>query len=217
LGVAIQAGDEAKGLKEHDVQLQKEIQCPRCKKKRTSIDRPEIAYIRKVIPINEKMQFRYLYFLVENATEDAKPSPLTIPKSFLFFECKETMRKCVDTIRSWLIWNYGYSWERAVKTVIAYHETVSKNEKTRMYAEFRKEDSRIRIVCGTDAISTDLDVPDVSRVIQVGMVKDGNVDILLQRLGRGGGRANRRWGSSSLRLGGLRRYQMLKVRPQNLR
>jgi hypothetical protein len=64
---------------------------------RTSTSRPEIAYIRKVIPTNQKTQFRYLQFLIEDAaedaaesaaghiTEDAKPTPSRIPKSLLFF------------------------------------------------------------------------------------------------------------------------------------
>jgi superfamily II DNA/RNA helicase len=153
---------------------------------RTSIDRPEIAYIRKVIPTNQKRQFRYLYFLVKDAAEEAKPSPLTIPKSLLFFESRDIMHNCVTTIRNWLITKYGYSLEQARKTVVAYHENVAQYDKTLLYAEFKKEDSRLRIVCGTDAISTDLDVPDVSRVIQVGMERDCDVNILLQRLGRGG-------------------------------
>lgn len=152
----------------------------------TSIDRPEIAYIRKVIPTNQKRQFRYLYFLVEDAAEEAKPSPLTIPKSLLFFESRDIMHKCVITIRNWLMTKYGYSSEQALKTVVAYHEYVAQYDKTLLYAEFKKEDSRLRIVCGTDAILTDLDVPDISRVIQVGMERDCDVNILLQRLGRGG-------------------------------
>ena len=62
---------------------------------RTSTNRPEIAYIRKVIPTNQKTQFRYLQFLIEDAaedvagsaagdiSEDAKPTPSRIPKSGL--------------------------------------------------------------------------------------------------------------------------------------
>lgn len=46
-------------------------------------------------------------------------------------------------------------------------------------------------MCGTEAISTGLNVSDIANVIQVGMVRDGNVNILLQRLGRGGRKGQR--------------------------
>jgi superfamily II DNA helicase RecQ len=59
---------------------------------RTSIDRPEIAYIRKVIPTNQKMQFQYLHFLIEDAAEDANPTPSRIPKS-LFLRKKRHPKK----------------------------------------------------------------------------------------------------------------------------
>jgi superfamily II DNA helicase RecQ len=167
---------------------------------RTSIDRPEIAYIRKVIPTNQKTQFRYLHFLIENAaaagdvaegdagntTEDAKPTPTRIPKSLLFFERKDIMRKCIKTLRCWLVTKCGYSWTQAVDTVVGYHATLAERDKTRIYAEFKSEQSKIRILCGTEAISTGLNVSDILQVIQVGMVRDGNINILLQRLGRGG-------------------------------
>ena len=161
---------------------------------RTSIDRPEIAYIRKVIPPNQKTRFRYLYFLIEDAAKDSKPTPLTIPKSLLFFERKDIMRKCVKIIRSWLITKYGYTWEQAVDTIVEYHATLAENDKTRLYAEFKKVGSKIRIMCGTEAISTGLNVSDIANVIQVGMVRDGNVNILLQRLGRGGRKGQRALG-----------------------
>ena len=76
---------------------------------RTGIDRPEIAYIRKVIRKNQKMQFRYLYFVIENAVKDARPTPSRIPKTLIFFESKKIMRKCMYTIRKWLREKNGYS------------------------------------------------------------------------------------------------------------
>jgi hypothetical protein len=85
---------------------------------RTSIDRPEIAYIRKIIPTNQKTRFRYLYFLVEDAAQGAKPTPLSIPKSLLFFERKDIMRKCVKTIQTWLITKCGYLGKRQLKLLL---------------------------------------------------------------------------------------------------
>lgn len=161
---------------------------------RTSIDRPEIVYIRKIIPTNQKMGFRYLHFLIEDAAEDAKPTPTRIPKSLLFFDRKDIMRKCIKTIRSWIVTKCGYSGKQAVDTVTGYHATLAERDKSRIYAEYKREDSKIRILCGTEAISTGLNVPDILRVVQVGMVRDGNVNILLQRLGRGGRKSQKALG-----------------------
>jgi superfamily II DNA helicase RecQ len=107
-----------------------------------------------------------------------------IPKTLLFFESKKIMRKCMYTIRTWLIEN-GYTWAQAADTVVEYHAT-QKMIKARMYNELKKHDSEIRILCGTEAIATGLNVIDIARVIHVGMVRDGNINCLLQRLGRGG-------------------------------
>ena len=96
------------------------------------------------------------------------------------------MRKCLRTFRVWLITKYGYSREQAIDTIDEYHATLAEDDKTWIYAEFKKKDSKIRLLCGTEAISTGLNVSDIANVIQVGMVRDGNANILLQRLGRGG-------------------------------
>jgi superfamily II DNA/RNA helicase len=152
------------------------------------------VYIRKVIPTNQKTQFRYLQFLIEDAaedaaesaagdiTEDARPTPSRI--SF-FFERKDIMRKCIKTLRHWLLTKCGYSWAQAVDTIVGYHATLAERDKTRIYAEFKRKGSKIRILCGTEAMSTGLNVLNILQVIQVGMVRDGNLNILLQRLGRG--------------------------------
>jgi superfamily II DNA/RNA helicase len=111
-------------------------------------------------------------------TEDAKPTPSRIPKSLVSFEKKDIMRKCIKTLRHWLLTKCGYSWAQAVDTIVGYHATLAERDKTRIYAEFKREESKIRILCGTEAISTSLNVSNILQVIQVGMVRDGNLNIL---------------------------------------
>jgi superfamily II DNA helicase RecQ len=86
---------------------------------RTSIDRPEIRIVKKQIPANKKSKFAYLFFMIENATENGKPTPWRISKGLLFFERKDLMRKCIRTMRSWLLERYGYSSKQATDAIVA--------------------------------------------------------------------------------------------------
>jgi superfamily II DNA or RNA helicase len=60
---------------------------------RTTINRPEIAIIRKELPQNTKSSFRSLYFLFDEAADlqddkPSKPTPERIKKSVIFFDSK---------------------------------------------------------------------------------------------------------------------------------
>jgi hypothetical protein len=81
---------------------------------RTTINRPEIAIIRKELPQKSKFSFRMLYFLFDEATElqdnkPSKPTPEKIKKSVIFFDSKSDIRSCTDTLRSWFVEEKGYT------------------------------------------------------------------------------------------------------------
>ena len=97
---------------------------------RTTIDRPEIAIIRKELPQNSKSSFGTLYFLFDEAADlqdnkPSKPTPERIKKSVIFFDSKGDIRSCTDTLRSWLEEKKGYTVDEARETVREYHATLS--------------------------------------------------------------------------------------------
>lgn len=155
---------------------------------RTTINRPEIAIIRKELPQKAKSSFRTLYFLFEGAIEPQdikpKPTPEKIKKSVIFFDSKRDMRSCIDILRSWLEEEKGYNVDEAKATICEYHATLSEEAKTSLYNEFKKSDSKIRILAATDALSLGCDVQDIEIVVQYGLPRRWNMSTVLQRFGR---------------------------------
>jgi superfamily II DNA helicase RecQ len=96
------------------------------------------------------------------------------------------MRKCIRTMRSWLVERHGYSYKQAADAIVGYHSTIAEADKERLYSEFKKPDSKHRIFCGTDAISVGCNVRVVRNIGQVGMPKEFKINIAMQRFGRGG-------------------------------
>jgi superfamily II DNA/RNA helicase len=108
-----------------------------------------------------------LYFLFEEAAEPRgnkpKPVPEKIKKSVILFDSKSDMRICIDLLRSWLEEEkIGYTVDEAKATVCEYHATLSEEAKISLYKEFKKPDSKIRILAATDALSLGCDVPDIT-------------------------------------------------------
>jgi Helicase conserved C-terminal domain len=87
-------------------------------------------------------------------------------------------------LRSWLVEKKGYTGEEARATVCEYHATLSEEAKERLYSEFKKSDSKIRILVATDALSLGCDVPDIEIIVQYGLPRRWNMSTVLQRFGR---------------------------------
>jgi superfamily II DNA helicase RecQ len=156
---------------------------------RTTVNRPEIAIVRKEIPQRTKSSHRMLYFLVDNLADSEmadkpKPTPQQIKKAVIFFDTKTDMHSCLDTLRTWLEVKKGYSADEPDITVVEYHATLADRDKKRIYEEFKKPDSRIRILAATDALALGCDVPDIEIVVQYGLPGGWNINTVLQRFGR---------------------------------
>jgi superfamily II DNA/RNA helicase len=78
----------------------------------------------------------------------------------------------------------GYSADEPDITVVEYHATLADRDKKRIYEEFKKPDSRIRILAATDALALGRDVPDIEIVVQYGLPGGWNINTVLQRFGR---------------------------------
>ncbi|KIO15701.1 hypothetical protein M407DRAFT_48617, partial [Tulasnella calospora MUT 4182] len=68
------------------------------------------------------------------------------------------------------------------REVEVFHSLRDESTKRRILNEFRKTDSKIRILICTEAAGMGCDIPDVSRVVQYGV--PGSLSIWVQRAGR---------------------------------
>lgn len=156
---------------------------------RTTVNRPEISIIRKELPRRTKSSYRMLYFLLDNSAEFEEadrpwPTPQQIKKAVVFFDTKREMHSCLETLRTWLEDKKGYSTAEANITVVEYHATLGDKDKKRIYDEFKKPDSRIRILVATEALALGCDVPDIEIGVQYALPRGWNINTVFQRFGR---------------------------------
>ena len=153
---------------------------------RTSIDRPEISYIVQQLEPRTISRFTGLYFALDGAIDSNKnPTPLNIVKTVIFIDSRANIQKAMQLMRSWLNQKCPqYTAEIATKVIQPYFSTTSKHDKERIYQEFRKEDSTIRIVIATESLALGIDVPNVKRVIQYRFPIIADLAVLYQRWGR---------------------------------
>lgn len=81
--------------------------------------------------------------------------------------------------------HYGYQEAQARRAVQLYYASLAIADKDRLYKEFRKPNSEIRILLSSDALAHGADIPDIDCVAQYCMHKDKSVNMMWQRLGRG--------------------------------
>lgn len=174
---------------------------------RTSIDRPELSIIREHIQKGDEKTFKGLYFVIDGAFEEEvnllepiiwtpgatpqlsaqrtlrTPTPLRIRKTVIFMDSKDMILLCRNRIRSWLIF-HGYTEAQAKNTVQVYFSSLAKPDKDALYKEFKKPDSKIRIMVCSDALAVGVDIPDIDQSVQWGMPKDKAINMIWQRFGR---------------------------------
>jgi len=78
----------------------------------------------------------------------------------------------------------GYTVDEARAAICEYHATLSGEAKTWLYTEFKRPDSKIRILVATDALALGCNVADIEIIIQYGLPRRWNISIVLQRFGR---------------------------------
>jgi hypothetical protein len=110
------------------------------------------------------------------------------------------VKKCIKTLRYWLVTKGGYSWAQSTLSLDTMRPWL-REIKPEYTLNSRKKNQKIWILCGTEAISTGLNVSDILQVVQVGMVRDGNINILLRCLGRGGRKGQKLLGIFFIKVG----------------
>ena len=178
---------------------------------RTSIDRPDLSIIREYVKRGNKKSFKSLYFVIDRAYKEAPvrnllsasigqlssrisatsaeqgiqytPTPHRIPKTIIFLDSKDMISLARNSIRSWLV-HHGYQEAQARRAVQLYHASLADADKDRLYEEFRKPNSEIRILVSSDALAHGADIPDIDRAVQYCMHKDKHINMTWQRFGR---------------------------------
>jgi superfamily II DNA helicase RecQ len=145
---------------------------------RTSIDRPEISYVVQRIPDRTQKTYTSLYFLLDEAVDEAgKASPGRIPKTLVFLDSREQIIAAVAIFRLWLQAKdpEGYPAGICNQTIVVYFRDISKRDRKRVYSDFSRVDSppevisKTRILFCTEIIAQGANCPDVRRVIQYGL------------------------------------------------
>jgi len=111
------------------------------------------------------------------------PTLQNIKKAIVFFDQYGSLNNCVGIIRAWLM-ELGYSRKEAMAVVRGYHSNLAESDKERIYDEFKKPDSEIRILCATDAISVGCNIPDILIIVQYGLPRGWSFNMVMQRFGR---------------------------------
>jgi superfamily II DNA/RNA helicase len=157
-----------------------------CEFFRSSVDRPEIKLIVKIIQPRTTKRFTSLFFVLPAAMTDGLPTPERIPKTVIFIDSRRDIQKCAECLRGWLQkLSAGVIKDHDCRQIIqVYHSHTTVNDKNAIYEEFSKANSKIRIMVATESMGTGVDLSDVKRVVQYGFPLDRLLSVLIQRFGR---------------------------------
>lgn len=152
---------------------------------RTSIDRPDISICICPIPAGKATAYERLGYLLKDAVDvDSKPTPLKIPKTVIFIDGINKVRSVADALQAILIRQYRYPLELAARTVDSFTSQTPAFDQDRIYSEFEKLDSYIRICSATTSLGMGIDIPDIEAVIQWDIPTSSDIKDLWQRIGR---------------------------------
>ena len=110
-------------------------------------------------------------------------TPQSIPKTILFVDGRTKVASVAQALIDKLVL-VGYSSPLAFRTVETFHSFTSDHEKDRIFNEFRKSHSHIRILVATTAVGLGMNLPDVERVVVYGLLITMDLSDLMQRIGR---------------------------------
>ena len=153
---------------------------------RGSIDRTDITFAFQPIQKGKIRSFEALRFTIDECKDETShPSPLKIPKTVIFVDSKKTTREVVRKLKRWIQTVCPeYTRQQLNMVINRYHRNTGAKEKERIYAEFSKPDSQIRIVVATESLGLGVDLNDVRRVVQYGFPIQQDLDTIIQRFGR---------------------------------
>jgi len=168
---------------------------------RTSIDRPDVAIHLQPLRRGRIATFDSLYFLLDRSVDSAgSATPAQIPKTVVFVDGRVKVQKAAGCLQTMLLQKtdgtaesgqrYGLDNERSRYCVTSVVETftshVSRHDRDFRYSEFKKEDSRIRILVATTSLGMGVNIPDIERVVLWSFPLGDDPADHWQRLGRGG-------------------------------
>ena len=110
-------------------------------------------------------------------------TPQSIPKTILFVDGKTEVAGAAQALIDKLV-SVGYSGSLASRVIETFHSFTSDYDKDRIFDEFRKSDSHIRILVATTAVGLGMNLPDVECVVVYGLLITMDLSDLMQRIGR---------------------------------
>ena len=129
----------------------------------TSVDRPDIHLI--ITPMQRKSvkSFAGLFFTIRNAIDEEKnPTPAAILKTMIFVDSRRSISAAVNQVQAWLLaMSPQYTPDQVRQMVRGYHRKTAKHDQEKIYKEFEKADSEIRIVICTESLGLGVDLSDV--------------------------------------------------------
>ena len=151
---------------------------------RTTIDRPEISLVVQQIRKNKRSTYEDLFFTVEKAAVDGNVA--NIPKTVIYLDSVNEISVLAERLREWIRTSTdGYQIRvNADSAVETYYSNLNEFDKQRIYEEFRKEDSQIRIIVATESLGLGVDLDDIEVVVQYGLPRDISLAEIWQRFGR---------------------------------
>src|SRR6266480_2663015 len=158
---------------------------------RTSIDREELVIRIGWIPTKSRQNAAALRFLFDEgcrANAKSNPMPQRIPKTIVFFNSKKEAYSAMQECMNWLQESdmHKYSTKQARATIKVFHRDTAKFNKEAIIAEFQQlgDRSSIRVIFAIEALGLGVNLPDVRRVVQYGLLKGEEPAIVWQRGGR---------------------------------
>jgi hypothetical protein len=173
---------------------------------RTSINRPELVVRVGIIPKSKHRSYTALRFIFDSDPLPDNKSviePADIPKTIVFFNKKVDLHRAHEACLHYLERhdNHRYSRRQALGVVRVYTRNTHDEDKDRIIEELKKlvADSLIRVILATEALGIGVDLPDIRRVIQYGIVELPDIRRVIQYgivelpaiLWQRGGRASR--------------------------
>ena len=152
---------------------------------RTSIDRPDISLCICPIPAGKATTYELLGYLLKDAVDvECKPTPLRIPKAVIFIDGLTKVKRVAEALQAVLVRQYRYPVELAVRTIESFTSRTPAFDQDRIYNEFEKSDSYIRVCSATTSLGMGIDIPDIETVNQWDIPTSSDVKDLWQRIGR---------------------------------
>lgn len=149
---------------------------------RTSVDRPELSIIIQPLIRGHTRDFRRLHFLVDGADP---LNPIATTKSLVYIDNKSRLLEARTSLAEYLQEYRGFTAQQALDFLGRFDADVRKPDQDRIFAEFKKPDSKHRVMISTTSFSVGLNIDDIATVVQFNLPRQPDISDSWQRGGRG--------------------------------